>query len=130
MITFIDMDGLKYINDHFGHAEGDFALRKLAEILNDCCSDGQICARFGGDEFIAIGRGMTEDDADQFEQEFIRQIQAANAVINKPYEFGASIGTFVTNVEDDMQLFALIEQADQIMYEQKKRKATSRYLRR
>lgn len=130
MITFIDMDGLKYINDHFGHAEGDFALRKLAEILNDCCSDGQICARFGGDEFIAIGRGMTEDDADQFEQEFIRQIQATNAVINKPYEFGASIGTFVTNVEDDMQLFALIEQADQIMYEQKKRKATSRYLRR
>lgn len=130
MISFIDMDGLKYINDNFGHEEGDFALRKLAEIIDSCCYEGQICARFGGDEFITITCGLTEEDAEKYEAKFCKQLQAVNALINKPYELSASIGSFVTTVEADMKLFALIAQADQIMYEQKKRKSTSRYLRR
>lgn len=130
MISFIDMDGLKYVNDHFGHEEGDFSLRKLAEILSNCCREGQICARFGGDEFITVCCGLNEEDAKAFEEQFSQQLQAANAVINKPYELNASIGSFVTPIEKDMQFFSLIAQADQIMYEQKKRKTTSRYLRR
>lgn len=130
MISFIDMDGLKYINDNFGHEEGDFALRKLAEIIKTCCYENQICARFGGDEFITITSGLTAEEAEKFEAKFYKELQEVNALINKPYELSASIGSFVTTVEADMKLFALIAQADQIMYEQKKRKSTSRYLRR
>ena len=130
MISFIDMDGLKYVNDYFGHDEGDFALRKLADIIRSSCLPGQICARFGGDEFITIASGLTEADAEQFELECCRRLKEANAVICKPYELNASIGTYVTTVEKDMKLFELIAKADQIMYEQKKRKSTSRYLRR
>ena len=48
----------------------------------------------------------------------------------KPYVLGASIGTYITEVTPDMKLFSLISKADQIMYEQKKRKRNSRYLRR
>lgn len=130
MISFIDMDGLKYVNDNYGHDEGDFALHKLAEIIRKCCRSGQICARFGGDEFITIGTGLTQDDAEMFEQDFFKQLKEVNSVINKPYELNASVGSYVTAVEPDMKLFALIAKADQIMYEQKKRKSTSRYLRR
>ena len=130
MISFIDMDGLKYVNDNYGHDEGDFALHKLAEIIRKCCRPGQICARFGGDEFITIGTGLTQDDAEMFEQDFFKQLKEVNSVINKPYELNASVGSYVTAVEPDMKLFALIAKADQIMYEQKKRKSTSRYLRR
>ena len=130
MISFIDMDGLKYVNDNYGHDEGDFALHKLAEIIRKCCRPGQICARFGGDEFITIGNGLTQDDAEMFEQDFFKQLKEVNSVINKPYELNASVGSYVTAVEPDMKLFALIAKADQIMYEQKKRKSTSRYLRR
>ena len=130
MISFIDMDGLKYVNDNFGHDEGDFALHKLAEIIQSCCRSGQICARFGGDEFITIGAGLTQEDAELFEQDFFKQLKEVNSVINKPYELNASIGSYVTHVEADMKLFALIALADQNMYEQKKRKSTSRYLRR
>ena len=50
MISFIDMDGLKFINDSYGHDEGDFALRRLAEVIHSCCTGDQICARFVGDE--------------------------------------------------------------------------------
>ena len=130
MISFIDMDGLKLINDNYGHDEGDFALRKLASTIAENCTGNQVCARFGGDEFIVIGSGFTEKDAEQFEQRFLRQLSDINGVIRKPYELGASIGTFITKVTPNMKLFPLISKADQIMYEQKKRKRTSRYLRK
>lgn len=130
MISFIDMDGLKLINDNYGHDEGDFALRKLASVIHENCIGNQICARFGGDEFIVIGSSFTEKQAAQFEQRFTRRIAEINAIIKKPYELGASIGTFITEVSPDMKLFSLITKADQIMYEQKKRKRTSRYLRK
>ncbi|MBQ9907626.1 MAG: GGDEF domain-containing protein [Oscillospiraceae bacterium] len=126
MISFIDMDGLKYINDNFGHDEGDFALKKLAEVIRST----QICARFGGDEFITIAEGFTETDAKMFELDFGKTLKEANSLLNKPYELNASIGTYLTTVTENMKLFSLITQADQIMYEQKKRKSTSRYIRR
>ena len=130
MISFIDMDGLKYINDYFGHDEGDFALKKLAEVIRSSCRDNQICARFGGDEFITVVEGLNEQEAKMFELDFGKKLKDANALLNKPYELCASIGTYLTVVTEDMKLFSLITQADQIMYEQKKRKATSRYIRR
>ena len=130
MISFIDMDGLKYVNDNYGHDEGDFALRQLAEVISECCGSTMTCARFGGDEFIAIGSGMTQDDAAHFEKTFFDTLRETNAIIAKPYRLDASIGSYLTAVEPDMKLFTLIAQADQAMYEQKKRKNISRYLRR
>lgn len=130
MISFIDMDGLKLINDNYGHDEGDFALRELAHAIRSNCVGNQICARFGGDEFIVIGSGFTQEEAQRFEKTFADRLTTVNGIIHKPYPLSASVGTFITEVEEDMKLFALISQADQIMYEQKKRKKTSRYLRR
>ena len=69
-------------------------------------------------------------DVEHFEETFAKKIDEANLLIHKPYELGASIGSFVTEVTEEMKLFTLISQADQMMYEQKKRKRTSRYLRR
>lgn len=130
LISFIDMDGLKLINDNYGHKEGDFALRKLAEVIQNCCFNGRICSRFGGDEFIIFGKTDSDDDVIVLENEFKRQLAAMNAIISKPYSIDASIGTIVSTVEPDMKLFSLITKADQIMYERKKKKKTSRYLRR
>ena len=129
LISFIDMDGLKIINDNFGHKEGDFALQQLASVINECCRDNRICARFGGDEFIIFGENACEEDIDALESVFNVQLKNMNRLIHKPYELDASIGTIVTEVSDDTTLFNLITQADEIMYERKKRKRTSRYLR-
>ncbi|MBR4628206.1 MAG: GGDEF domain-containing protein [Ruminococcus sp.] len=130
LISFIDMDGLKMINDNYGHKEGDFALQRLASIINECSRGGKICARFGGDEFIIFGAGASADDIEPFELSFRKHLEMLNKIIDKPYKIDASIGTLVTKVEQDTKLFALISQADQIMYERKKRKKTSRYLRK
>ena len=130
MISFIDMDGLKLINDNYGHDEGDFALQRLAEAIRESCTDGCICARFGGDEFLMVGAGFTEEEAKRIEQQLADRITGMNSIIGKPYTLSASIGTFVTYIQEGMKLFSLISQADQIMYEQKKKKRTSRYLRK
>ena len=129
LISFIDMDGLKLINDNYGHKEGDFALQRLAGVIKDCCKGGRICARFGGDEFIILGDNAIEEDIDALESAFAMQLENINRLIKKPYKIEASIGTIVTEVKKELTLFNLITQADEIMYEKKKRKRTSRYLR-
>ena len=130
MLGFIDMDGLKYVNDNFGHDDGDFSLKTLADVISECCGDRLTCARFGGDEFIVIGSGLTEADTAKFERQFRDRLEAVNLVSGKPYRVEASIGTYLTEVTPEMKLFELIAVADQVMYEQKKRKGISRYLRR
>ncbi len=129
LISFIDMDGLKNINDNYGHKEGDFSLQRLASVINECCRENKICARFGGDEFIIIGSDACEEDISTIENEFSIKLSNINSIIKKPYTIEASIGTIVTEVDREKTLFNLITQADELMYEKKKRKRTSHYLR-
>jgi len=130
LISFIDMDGLKMINDNFGHKEGDFALQTLAAVISKCCNNNKICARFGGDEFIVFGVNSNEKEIRDFESDFNLNIKQTNMLIQKPYELGASIGTIVTKADSESKLFQLISRADELMYEKKKKKKTSRYLRK
>ena len=53
-LVLLDLDGLKLINDHFGHLEGNRALCRLAQILKDCCRTTDTAARHGGDEFAVV----------------------------------------------------------------------------
>ena len=130
LIAFIDMDGLKFINDNYGHKEGDFALQQLASAIHSCTENNGICARFGGDEFIILAGDAYESDIEPLEGMLRKRIASANQVICKPYQLDASIGVLVTDVGEEDTLFGLITQADGLMYEQKKRKKTSRYLRK
>jgi diguanylate cyclase (GGDEF)-like protein len=130
LISFVDMDGLKYINDNYGHSEGDFALKTLATIISESCDEGMICARFGGDEFIVIGLNAEEEDIEKVESAIKTRVEQTNKTTGKPYKVECSIGTLVTRIADDMTLFKLITKADEEMYKEKKRKNYSRYLRR
>ena len=129
LISFIDMDGLKHINDDFGHNEGDLALQRLASMLADCCREGWICARFGGDEFILFGPGGTEKDIDELETTFRERLDQFNKLINKPYKLSASIGTISSVITDEDTMFSMITKADELMYDRKRRNP-SRYIRR
>ena len=119
-ICFIDMDGLKMINDTYGHKEGDIALKNIADSISSACGSGDVCGRFGGDEFVAVGRG--EEFTSRFEKKFMSKLEKINSRSNKPYELSASLGyiTVVPKLTDT--LFDLIQQADAKMYEVKKEK--------
>ncbi len=126
MITFIDMDGLKYINDNYGHDEGDFAIKELANVIKECCDIDDICARFGGDEFVIFNRNATEDSSHILEQRFNAKLEHHNSIISKPYKISASIGSVTTKVDDSFTLFKIVKMADEVMYEVKKNKKNSR----
>ena len=126
-ISFIDMDGLKTINDKYGHKEGDFSIKTIATALKNSCNATTICARFGGDEFIAIGIG---DNPEEFEAIFNHNLEILNSKSKKEYKIQGSIGSTVSKIDDNTDIFKLISQADSIMYEQKKRKKTSKYIRK
>lgn len=126
MLTFIDMDGLKYINDNYGHDEGDFAIRQLASAIKECCRPNVICARFGGDEFVLFDQNATDDSSELLEKRFNAKLASINDIINKPYSISASLGSYVTTVGSEDTLYRIIKQADELMYEVKKQKKNSR----
>lgn len=126
VMAFIDMDGLKYINDNFGHNEGDFAIQRLAGVVNDSCDKRCICARFGGDEFIIFGAGMTEKDTAMLERRFNAKIEEINHIVKKPYPISASFGSYVTVPDSNTTLYGIITVADERMYEIKKKRKNSR----
>ncbi|MBP7186654.1 MAG: GGDEF domain-containing protein [Ruminococcus sp.] len=120
MLSFIDMDRLKYINDNYGHNEGDFALQRLATVISECCESNSICARFGGDEFVIFTAGADEDDGEALIRRFNSKIENMNRIIKKPYRLSASIGNAVENADGNTTLFDIIQRADDKMYELKK----------
>lgn len=126
MLSFIDMDGLKFINDNYGHDEGDFAIKELANVIKECCEDGDICARFGGDEFVIFNRNANEDSCHILEQRFNAKLEHHNSIVTKPYKISASIGSVVEKVDSTYTLFKIVKMADEVMYEVKKNKKNSR----
>ncbi len=130
MLMFLDMDGLKYINDTFGHKDGDNAISSMAEALRLACTGGEICCRFGGDEFIIFAADYTEERARLLKKRIYQLLDEINQTNNLPYEVAASIGYHITVPERGVDLFQLATIADNVMYAEKKKKKTSRYLKR
>jgi diguanylate cyclase (GGDEF)-like protein len=126
MISFIDMDGLKFINDNYGHNEGDFAIQRLASTISSCCAPNCICARFGGDEFVYFNPSASKGDAVAFTKKITKSLESLNKLVQKPYVISASIGSVITVANKDDTLFSIIKMADDKMYEIKKEKKAAR----
>lgn len=123
IIVSVDMDGLKRINDTYGHNEGDAAIKALAMLLQQSADEDAIVARFGGDEFIvAAVCAEGEKRAAEFTEKLNRKIDAFNEITEKPYKISASVGLTVTKPLDTEGIDRLIEIADEIMYKQKEKR--------
>ena len=120
------MDGLKYINDNYGHNEGDFAIQRLAAVIRECCGARSICARFGGDEFVIFSTNAQESDALALERRFTTALDNINSIVKKPYTISASIGSVITIAQENETLYSIINQADDKMYDIKKKKKKAR----
>lgn len=116
----IDMDGLKYINDHYGHSEGDFGINSIATAARLITRNDEICVRAGGDEFYIIGIG-NYCGADMIARinKFTGVISEENKTSGKPYEISASIGGFCAELTADMTVNDIVQKADANMYENK-----------
>ncbi|MCI6560806.1 MAG: GGDEF domain-containing protein [Oscillospiraceae bacterium] len=129
MLMFIDMDGLKLINDNYGHSEGDAAIKGIALVIRESCTNGEVYCRFGGDEFIIFAADYTKDDAQRLKERIEINIDKANKLSNKEYDLSASMGYYITYPNPDDEIFQLVTAADNVMYETKKKKKLSKYLK-
>ena len=118
-IVSADLDGLKGINDNYGHAEGDNAIKVTGDALKHAAVDGEICARFGGDEFVVAGVVDREEGyADGFKNRVKAYLDAYNKTSGKPYEVVASIG-ITCKAPDGSTVDDLIKTSDDLMYADK-----------
>jgi len=122
LLSFIDLDDMKSINDKYGHEEGDKALISAAAILKNTFRKSDIVARVGGDEFAVLAVNATEDDPEILTMRLWKQIDAFNEENRMPYSLSMSIGTAVYEPEKPCSLDELMAQADELMYEQKQKK--------
>lgn len=114
-ITMADINGLKLINDSFGHAVGDELLMKVAEVLKKGCREKDIVSRLAGDEFVIISPNTDSFEAKQLVNG-IREIVAGETVrlINLSISFG-----YETKTNRKEQVFEILKKAEDYMYRRK-----------
>lgn len=121
LLLFIDLDGMKKINDEFGHNEGDNALISTATILNRTFRSSDIIARLGGDEFTVLVTDLNANK-DEAIKRLNENLKAYNATEKRGINLAFSIGVATLEPERMTCFEELLEQADQAMYEQKRMK--------
>ncbi len=119
MVLSIDLDGLKGINDTFGHQEGDNAIITIAKALEAVSGGKEIVARFGGDEYIAAGMCSDPDDAEDFVKRFREYLDEYNENSGKDYIVEASCGIVKDIPSEGETIDHFIKRSDELMYAQK-----------
>ena len=120
LVIFADLDGLKRINDTWGHDEGDQALIEAAGLVGGTFRDSDIIARLGGDEFVALMTDCPEETALRLIGRLEQNLSTRNAEKGRRFRLSMSVGTAVYDPVDPCSLDELLRRADAAMYEQKR----------
>ena len=129
-IIGIDMDGLKDINDSFGHSFGDLALRAIANAMSAACYSNESCYRVGGDEFQVLALNYTEDMVLEYRERFRAFLDDYNNRSGRPYIVQASFGYVIVDPSENKTLGEWMTISDDRMYEEKNaRRATRQIIR-
>lgn len=119
-LIFIDLDNFKQINDTYGHDAGDVVLKEAAAFFKAHIRDIDGVARFGGEEFVLVLVGATEELAFQKAEVIREQLSSVVHVPNTPdHVVTASIGVVSLGLSDADDLDELVGYADKAMYEAK-----------
>ena len=125
---FIDINGLKQINDTLGHQAGDDAIRKTAQLLNHSFRDRDIKARIGGDEFVVLFQEDPDAPAEIMLSLLQKRLTNFNAHANQRFQLSISIGVGRYQANQDFDFHCLLDEADRRMY-RAKQKTNQKYLR-
>ncbi|WP_432722230.1 sensor domain-containing diguanylate cyclase [Jeongeupia wiesaeckerbachi] len=131
LIAYIDLDGFKHINDTLGHDAGDLLLQTIARRVSSVLRAGDFLARVGGDEFVAIGMGPTDDTlpahaAEMFQQRLFAQTVTYFDTDGSEQRYpGASVGAVAVDPAG-IDVHQALQQADAVMYAVKAQRRAAR----
>ena len=120
--VYADLNYLKQINDRFGHEEGDFSLKSCAAALELALGSRGVVGRIGGDEFAGLLVLEEEEAAEEIRVRMKTYLNKVNESAGKRYPIMASLGIMEQRITGELSLKKLLEQADDLLYEEKKKK--------
>ena len=118
-LLFTDMDGFKHINDRFGHAEGDNALRSFAHVLRETLRDSDVIGRIGGDEFVVLLTDTSSERSNEALARLQRAVDEFNRNSKRGYELKFSAGQLAFDPARHTSVDTLLQEADALMYQRK-----------
>jgi len=121
LLVSADLDGLKKINDGFGHHEGDRAIVDAGQILRQSFRESDIISRIGGDEFVVLITEKPEITVEVLFSRLRKNLEVHNRRVQRPYPFSISMGVATFDPQDPTDLNSLLIAADKSMYESKKK---------
>src|SRR6266478_1931810 len=124
LLFMMDVDGLKQINDSFGHLEGDRVLKRTAEVLEETFRDSDVIARQGGDEFAVLAIEAAGHCERTIQTRLFDGMDSINAE-QSHYEISLSLGFARFDPRNCTSIGKLMAKADQAMYEQKRRRSAA-----
>lgn len=122
VVFYSDMDNLKMINDVYGHDDGDFALKESAGILADTFRSSDVVSRFGGDEFVCLAVVNSENKGPEIKERIDIITANHNAIAGKPYPIEMSTGYAEFTCGEDVDIYKILDIADQMLYAEKQAK--------
>ncbi|MDR2578028.1 MAG: GGDEF domain-containing protein [Chitinispirillales bacterium] len=122
ILFFADLDGLKTINDTYGHEEGDNAIKVTASVLRKTFRESDVLARLGGDEFTVFTLNTNAQMLERFESRIAEFVDDYNQKSGKPYKVSISFGMVPFCHTDKVDVETLMHKADVLLYQQKKEK--------
>lgn len=128
-LAFMDLDGLKKVNDIYGHREGDWYINTFAALVGKSLRETDIAGRVGGDEFAVIYTQCQRRYAEQAIRNLQQQLQITAKSLEKPYAMGASIGLIAVQSWLEIDADSLLAIADDAMYKQKYRLGRQKVIR-
>lgn len=126
MCIELDLDGLKKINDTYGHDAGDNAIVQVANAMRQASERREVCIRSGGDEYLVFGIAEKESDAAAFIQRVEEYLDEYNQRNAWPYEVTCRCGYCVHPAQQIYSLEEMVTEADKLLYQVKARKKTTR----
>jgi diguanylate cyclase (GGDEF)-like protein len=124
-LMFLDLDGLKHVNDKQGHAAGDAMITEAAYVLRQTFRASDLIARMGGDEFCVLFATESQATADEAMTRLQESIRVANAEEGRPFVLSFSTGVAVFDPEQPWSLDQLMASADERMYVNKRAKTST-----
>jgi len=118
-LVFFDLNNFKFVNNRFGHTEGDKMLKAFADQMRNAFRDSDLFARLGSDEFVVLLTNTSTQSTEEILNRFQQSIDAYNKTANREYNISFCAGILTVDAEQERSIEVLLDKAISLMHENK-----------